>query len=128
MTSLIWDFLFSNGNFPSRIFSDFFRIALFQRRYIFGEGLFSKKLYFRRNFISGETLFYRSIILEATSSYFFRATISTQQLHFWGQLFLQSSCFFGGSFIFERFIFLQQLFFHKSYFFSERNFYRVATS
>ena len=71
----------------------------FRRRYIFGEALFSKKLYFT------------ALVLEKLlrhNSYIFGAAISSEQL-----LFLRSS-------VFERVIFLQQLFFQNTYFFEAK--------
>ena len=83
MSILIWNFLFSNGEFPSRILRDFFRIALF-----------SKKLYFRRNFIFGEAIFYSVTFQEATSSHFFSTTTSIWQLHFGSSYFFRAAAFF----------------------------------
>ena len=63
-----FNFFFSNGNFPSRICSDFFRTALFLEKLL----LHSKQL------------------TRAATLLFFRVTASTQ-LHFWSSYFIRAA-------------------------------------
>ena len=97
MSILIWNFLFSNGEFPSRILRDFFGIALFsekmhfRRSFIFEEALFSKKLYFRRSYIL-QLYFSRSYFFTLLQYNYFDMAAT-----FWEQLSLQSSCFLRGA-------------------------------
>ena len=68
---MIWCF-FSNGDFPSCMFT-----------YFFGTALFSEKLLLHNS----------SVWLLWHSSYFFRATISSQQLRFWNSHFFAAVIF-----------------------------------
>ena len=74
---------------------------------------------FQDNFIQGE----------ATSSHFFRVTVSTQQLLFWGCYFFRTAAVFS---FFRTVTFSQELFFQNSFFFEQpllenRRFFTAVT-
>ena len=79
ITSLIWDFLFSNGDFSSRIISDLFKTVLF----IFGEATSS---HIFRVTISKQQLLFRSSYFFKTAAFLgssvFKRVIYLQQLLF----------------------------------------------
>ena len=58
-----------------------------------------------------------SILVEATSSHFFRVTSSTQQLLFWGSYFFRTAAVFS---FFRTVTFSQELIFQNSFFFGAR--------
>ena len=57
------------------------------------------------------------ILVEATSSLFFRVTTSTQQLLFWGSYFFRTAAVFS---FFRTVTFSQELFFQNSFFFGAK--------
>ena len=67
------------------------------------------------------------ILVEATSSHFFRVTTLTQQLLFQGSYFFRTAAVFSFFTFSEQSLLQQELYFQNSFFF-DRKFYRAVTS
>ena len=90
-------------------------------------------LFFKQRFLFSHMMpFFQDniILVEATSSYFFRVTILTQQLPFRGSYFFNTTAVFSS---FRTVTFLQELFFQNSSFFGVKilqsiHFLRIGSS
>ena len=81
ITSLIWDF-FSNGDFPSGIFSDFFRTVLFLEKLLFhiSTTTSTHQLLFRRIYFFRPAAFFKEHRFR--KSHFLAAVIFSEYLSF----------------------------------------------